>query len=60
MSCLQEARVWVPEAELVWKGAVLVEDYNGQKELRVEDEDGRVSFTEDMMQMAHETKDIDS
>jgi len=60
MSCLQEARVWVPDAELVWKGAVLLEDYNGQKELRVEDEDGHVSFTEDIMLMAYEMKDIGS
>ena len=30
----------------MWKGAVLLEDYNGQKELRAEDENGSVSFIE--------------
>ena len=31
----------------MWKGAVLLEDYTGQKELCAEDEDGHVSDTED-------------
>ena len=47
MLWLQEARVWVPDSEFVWKGAVLLEDYTGQKELRAEYENGQVSFIEE-------------
>lgn len=44
---LQEAQVWVPDSEFVWKGAVLLEDYTGQKELSVEDDNRQVSVIED-------------
>ncbi|KAK2149285.1 hypothetical protein LSH36_457g02032 [Paralvinella palmiformis] len=41
---LRDARVWIPDPDLVWKGAVLREDYVGQKKLRVEYEDGEESI----------------
>ncbi|ELT88116.1 hypothetical protein CAPTEDRAFT_225225 [Capitella teleta] len=37
----KEARVWIPDPELVWRGAILKEDYTGQKKLAIEyDEEG--------------------
>lgn len=36
----KDARVWIPDPDIVWKGAVLLEDYVGQKKLLVEYEDG--------------------
>ena len=42
---LQRARVWVRDPELVWKGGELTKDYTeGDKELQVELEDGKVRF----------------
>ena len=35
--------MWIPDAELVWRGAALREDYKGQKQLAVLYEDGEVS-----------------
>jgi hypothetical protein len=32
----------VADAESVWKGAVLLEDYKGQQELHVQCDDGKV------------------
>ena len=40
---LQDARVWIPDAEVVWKSAVLLQDYKGQKEIDIQYEDGDVS-----------------
>ena len=37
--------MWIPDPDIVWKGAVLLEDYVGQKKLRVEYEDGEVGNT---------------
>ena len=36
---LQGARVWIPDSEQVWAGAVLLEDWKGQGTLAVETED---------------------
>ena len=44
--CLQDARVWIPDAEVVWKSAVLLQDYKGQKEIDIQYEDGDVSTHE--------------
>lgn len=35
----KDARVWVPDAEQVWRGAILKEDYKGKPTLQVEYED---------------------
>ena len=35
--------MWIPDPELVWKGAVLLEDYVGQKEIKVLFDEGEVS-----------------
>ena len=43
MLFIQDARVWIADEELVWRGVVLLEDYNGQKRLQVLDEDGQVN-----------------
>ena len=40
----QGARVWVPNAEHVWEGATVIDDYkNGDTKLRVCLESGKVS-----------------
>lgn len=41
---LQGARVWIPDPDEVWRGAVLKEDYKGQKQLAIEYEDEQVRF----------------
>jgi len=41
---LKDARVWIPDASVVWKCATLLDDYKGQQQtLRVCYEDGTVS-----------------
>jgi hypothetical protein len=42
----QGARLWIRDPEVVWRGAVLLEDYKGQKELQVKYEDEEVSSRE--------------
>lgn len=39
----KEARVWIPDPDIVWKGATLLEDYKGQKELKIQFESGEES-----------------
>ena len=34
--------MWIPDADLVWRGATLLEDYKGQKTLHVQYDDGEV------------------
>lgn len=34
--------MWIPDPELVWKGASLLQDYTGQKQLTVRYEEGEV------------------
>jgi len=44
MCWLKDAKVWIPDASVVWKCASLLEDYKGQQQaLRVCYEDGTVS-----------------
>ena len=39
----QEAKVWVPDPDMVWRCAILLEDFKGQKKLKVVfEEDGEV------------------
>ncbi|ESN92553.1 hypothetical protein HELRODRAFT_189498 [Helobdella robusta] len=38
---VQGTRVWLPDVEMVWKSAVLNEDYKGQKSLKVTLDDGK-------------------
>jgi len=41
---LKDAKVWIPDASVVWKCASLLDDYKGQQQtLRVCYEDGTVS-----------------
>ena len=35
--------MWVADPEAVWLGAKLLQDYKGEKQLRIEYEDGKVS-----------------
>ncbi len=42
VTCFQEARVWMPDPDIVWRAAQLTEDYKGQKSLAIEYEDGEV------------------
>ncbi|KAJ8311363.1 hypothetical protein KUTeg_010718 [Tegillarca granosa] len=37
------ARVWIPDPEVVWRGAELLEDYKGQNQLKIQYEDGEES-----------------
>ncbi|KAK2184041.1 hypothetical protein NP493_284g03000 [Ridgeia piscesae] len=37
----KDARVWVADPEAVWLGAKLLQDYKGEKQLRIEYEDGK-------------------
>ncbi|KAK3095804.1 hypothetical protein FSP39_019412 [Pinctada imbricata] len=34
------ARIWIPDPELVWRGAELAEDYKGQVKVKIQYEDG--------------------
>lgn len=36
---MQGARIWVPDEEKVWVGAELLENYTGQKTIRIQIED---------------------
>ena len=37
--CFQEAKVWIPDADMVWKSATLLHDYKGPGTVRVQYED---------------------
>ncbi|CAH1789346.1 unnamed protein product, partial [Owenia fusiformis] len=41
------ARVWIPDAEEVWRGADLLEDYKGQKTLKIEYENKQGRLTQE-------------
>lgn len=40
----QGARVWIPDPEVVWRGAELLEDFKGQSQIKIQYEDGEVWY----------------
>ncbi|XP_021345690.1 unconventional myosin-Va-like isoform X3 [Mizuhopecten yessoensis] len=40
------ARVWIPDSEVVWRGAELLENYTGQKSVKIQYEEGEESVLE--------------